>query len=114
MDKMDMIKNISKATSVNIKEMVEVMQNLKGKRYAKAVSTGTQSLLALRLLHRVTEDEVGIQAIRVLSEHTATLTVLASGIGDTKAEIDGLQADMETLIIRVEHGEDLLMKALRS
>lgn len=113
MDKFDKIKDIGKATSVNIKEMVEVMQNLKGKRYAEAVSTGTQSLLALRLLHRVTKGEIGTQAIYILSEHAAALTVLASGIGNTKAEIDGLQADMETLINRIEHGEDLLMKVLK-
>lgn len=113
MDKLDKIKDIGEATAVNIKEMVEVMQNLKGRRYAEAVSTGTQALLALRLLHRVTEEEIGIQAIHILSDHTASLTVLASGIGNTKAEIDGLQADMETLINRIEHGEDLLMKVLK-
>ena len=114
MDKTGRIKNIGVAIAVNTKEMIEVMQNLKGKRYAKAVSTGTQALLALRLLHHVTEDAIGIQALRILSDHTAALTVLASGIGDTKAEIDGLQADMETLINRIEHGEDLLTKALKS
>lgn len=114
MDNLNKIKAISTATAVNIKDMVEVMQNLKGKRYAEAVSTGTQALLALRLLHHVTEDAIGIQALRILSDHTAALTVLASGIGDTKAEIDGLQADMETLINRIEHGEDLLAKALKS